>query len=92
MQQLGETEEFQSWHQQAERAVTAMIAKDPHGPHPAHGQRLRCYLRDGQVIDGLAARIWLDLDIVRIDVRPLTVQGEGIFRITPAEGDGWELK
>jgi hypothetical protein len=74
-----------------------IIAADPHGPFPEQGKMIRCFLRDGQVIDGTACRIWLDLDTVRIDVIPSACGGTEawrfnrscFFHVTPAEGDSW---
>jgi len=85
---VSEIQEFQSWQKQAERAVAEFIAKDPHGPFPAIRSRVRCFLRDGQVIDGTVIDVWLDLDIVRLDL--IAKSARGIFRITPSEGDTWE--
>ncbi len=76
--------------------IAAIIAADSHGPFPETGQMIRARLRDGQVIDGTVYRVWLDLDTVCIDVRPscvrlATTASLPFFRVTPAEGDSWEL-
>ena len=73
--------------------LTAIIAADPHGPFPEEGAKIRCFLRDGQVIDGAVFRVWLDLDTVRIDVIPAVISRRDVmhtFTITPAEGDTWQ--
>jgi hypothetical protein len=67
--------------------VAQIIAGDPAGPFPDAGQHIRCYLTDGQVIDGVVQRVWLDLDTVRIDVAV-----PPLGRLTPARGDKWEAR
>jgi hypothetical protein len=71
--------------------LAEIIAGDPHGPFPEQGQQIRCFLADGQVIDGTVARVWLDLDAVCIDVWPGNICRDKrcVFRITPAKGDTW---
>lgn len=87
MKKLADSSEFQTWKTAAEAAIASHIEKNPFGPFPSEGQRIRAILRDGQVIDGSVERVWLDLDIVRIDVKPPWTMNS--FRITPEEGDSW---
>ena len=67
--------------------IAEIIAADPHGPYPAEGDPVRCYSRDGQVVDGIVAEVWLDLDTVRVDV-----DVPARIRLTLARGDRWELR
>lgn len=88
---LSETREWESWRLLAEKTVADIIAQDPHGPYPAQGQVIRCFLSDGQVFDGRVACVWLDLDVVRIHVQAmLAALGSALVRVTPSQGDRWE--
>lgn len=66
--------------------LSDIISDDPYGPFPKMMQAIRCHLSTGEIIHGTVARVWLDLDTVRIDM----MRNTALIRVTPASGDAWE--
>lgn len=65
---------------------TRAAAEAAHGPMPGDGQRIRCRLRDGNVITGTVMLVWVAMDEPVISVS----FHDTMIHVWPGLGDAWE--
>jgi hypothetical protein len=57
-----------------------------HVPVPADGQRIRCRLKNGDIVTGTVALVWLSLDTPCINLQ----YHNAVIQVFPGLGDSWE--